>query len=180
MSYPEGAPEALVYRHCPHCTATLAPRTDPFDGRTRPTCADCGWVYRANSPIGVLAVIESDDGLVFTHPAHGTPDAPASLAGLFLDYGESPEDGLVRAVRELTGLDVEVLDEITRFMQPGTPPGHAHIIGLRTRVTGGTLTTDGAEGPAAVYPRDDLPRIIPVRLANRRVLDAYLERVAAA
>lgn len=180
MTYPEDAPEALVYRHCPHCTAELADTTDLFDGRTRPACPDCGWVYHANSPIGVLAVIETADGLVFTHPVHGTPEAPASLAGLFLDYGESPEGGLVRAVRELTGLDVEVLDEITRFQQPGTPLGHAHIIGFRTRATGGTLITDGAEGPAAAYPRDAPPEIIPVRLANRRVFDAYRERVAAA
>jgi len=179
MTYPEGAPDALVYRHCPHCTAALTAQADPFDGRTRPACPDCGWVYHANSPIGVLAVIEAPGGLVFTHPAHGPAEAPASLSGLFLDYAESPEDGLVRAVREQTGLDVEVLDEITRFQQPGTPLGHAHILGFRTRATGGDLITGGSEGPAALYPRDALPEIIPVRLANRRVFAAYLARDAA-
>ncbi|GIG70393.1 NUDIX domain-containing protein [Phytomonospora endophytica] len=179
MSYPEGAPDALVYRHCPHCTAKLTAQTDPFDGRTRPGCPDCGWIHHANSPIGVLAVIEAPGGLVFTHPAHGTPEAPASLAGLFLDYGESPEEGLTRAVAELTGLHVEILDELTRFQQPGTPLGHAHILGFRTRVTGGDIRTDGAEGPAVLHPRDALPEIIPARLANRRVLAAYLARDAA-
>ena len=57
-----------------------------------------------------LVVVETDGGLVFTHPQGGPPDAPASLpSGLVLD-GETPEDGAVRLVREQTGLHVALVD----------------------------------------------------------------------
>jgi hypothetical protein len=47
--------------------------------------------------------------------------------------------------------------------------------GYVARVTGGALA-DGAAGPARAYPRDALPSIMPIRVANQRVLDAYLEQ----
>jgi hypothetical protein len=33
--------------------------------------------------------------------------------------------------------------------------------------------SDGPEGPARAYPPDALPAIMPVRVANQRVLEAY-------
>lgn len=177
--YPKDAPDFFVYRYCPQCTTELTDATDPFDDRVRPTCPGCGWVYRAHSPIGVIAVIEAPGGLVFCHPEDGLADGRVDLAALFVDYGESPEDGIGRTVRERTGLEVEILDEITRFQQDGTPFGHALILGLRTRVTGGALSA-GDRPPAAVYSRDALPEIVPTRLAMRKVFDTYLARGASA
>ena len=81
--------------------------------------------------------------------------------------GETPELGAVRLVREQTGLDVAITERLVDFEQEGTPYG--------TRAIGGELQ-EGEEGPPVVYPLDDLPAIIPVRVANQRVLDAYLSR----
>ena len=44
------------------------------------------------------------------------------------------------------------------------------------RVTGGELLDDGPEGPARAYSLDDLPEIVPVRVANQRTLDAHLQQ----
>ncbi len=44
------------------------------------------------------------------------------------------------------------------------------------RVKGGALIEDGPEGPARVYPLDALPEFMPIRVANQRVLAAYLEQ----
>jgi ADP-ribose pyrophosphatase YjhB (NUDIX family) len=120
-----------------------------------------------------LVIVEADGGVVFTHPPGGPPDAPASLpSGLVLD-GETPEEGAVRLVREQTGLHVAITDRLVEFDQEGTPFGTAAMTGFVARVEGGELT-EGDEGPPAVYALDELPAIIPVRVANRRVLDAYL------
>ena len=120
-----------------------------------------------------LVVVETDQGVVFTHPPGGPPDAPASLpSGLVLD-GETPEEGAVRLVREQTGLHVAITERLIEFEQEGTPFGTAAMTGYVARVEGGDLT-EGDEGPPVVYPIEDLPAIIPVRVANKRVLDAYL------
>lgn len=179
-TYPPDLPPAAAYRHCPLCTGELADAPDAYDGRTRPTCPDCGWQYIPRNPVAALAVVETDDGLLFTHPEGGPAEAPAALPALFLEYGDTPESGLLRAVPELTGVEIEIVEELIRFQQPGTPFGTGLMFGFRARAIGGDLTKDGREGPAVIHPYDALPRIIPVRLANIRVFEAYLARTERA
>lgn len=167
----------LNYRYCPLCAGLLREDRNPVSGFERPTCVQCGWVFYPANPIGVLVVVEHHPGIVLVHPAVGAPEAPASLPGTFAEYGETPEMAAVRSVREVTGLDVEVGPEFTRFQQPGTPFGLALIFGFVGKVVGGALRDDGHDGPAVAYPLAEMPPIIPVRAANLRVLATYLERV---
>jgi ADP-ribose pyrophosphatase YjhB (NUDIX family) len=126
---------------------------------------------------GALVVVETDDGeIVFIHPPGGPPEAPASLPSNPCNPGEAPEDAAVRIVREMTGLEVTISREFVTFIQPGTPTGTMNAHGYIARVSGGTLIDDGPEGPARAYPINALPAIIPIRAANRRVLDAYLDQ----
>lgn len=124
---------------------------------------------------GALVVVETDAGeIVFIHPPTGSAGAPASLPSNPCDPGEAPEDAAVRMVREMTGLDAVVVREFVTFIQEGTPTGTMCAHGFVARATGGALSEDGPEGPARAYPLNALPAIIPIRLANQRVLDAYL------
>jgi ADP-ribose pyrophosphatase YjhB (NUDIX family) len=169
------APAHQIYRHCPLCAATLRDEVDAVNERVRPTCESCGWTYYPANPIGALVAVETGSGIVLVHPPAGPPEAPASLPGGLVEYGETPEAGAVRIVREQTGLDVEVAGELIRFLQDGTPFGPVLEFGFVARAVAGELRTDGHEGPAAVYPLESMPAIIPVRAANQRVLTAYLD-----
>jgi ADP-ribose pyrophosphatase YjhB (NUDIX family) len=125
-----------------------------------------------------LVVVETEQGLVLTHPPSGRPEAPVSLpSGIVLEH-ETPAQAAVRLVREQTGLTVEITEHLLDFEQPGTPYGTAAMSGFIARVVGGELR-EGAEGPPTVYALDDLPPIIPVRVANQTVLDAYLSKQRA-
>ena len=129
---------------------------------------------------GALVVVETEGGeLVFIHPPGGPADAPASLPSNPCNPGEAPEDAAVRMVREMTGLEVVVVREFVTFIQEGTPTGTMCAHGYQARVTGGALA-DGPEGPARAYARNALPSMMPIRVANRRVLDAYLEQCGEA
>jgi ADP-ribose pyrophosphatase YjhB (NUDIX family) len=128
---------------------------------------------------GALVVVETEDGeIVFIHPPGGPAEAPASLPSNPCNPGEAPADAAVRMVREMTGLEVVVVREVVTFIQEGTPTGTMCAHGYVARVTGGALADgpEGPEGPARAYPRDALPSIMPIRVANQRVLDAYLEQ----
>ncbi|HUD68968.1 MAG TPA: NUDIX domain-containing protein [Acidimicrobiales bacterium] len=125
---------------------------------------------------GALVIVEMDDEhVVFIHPPGADPAAPASLPSDPCASGEAPEDGAVRIVKEKTGLDVTIVREFTTFIQEGTPTGTMCAHGYVARVVGGSLLDEGPEGPARVYPISALPPIIPVRVANQRTLQAYLE-----
>ena len=124
---------------------------------------------------GALVVVETDDNeIVFIHPNGGTPEAPASFPSDPCQPGESPETAAVRIVREKTGLDVTLLREFVTFIQEGTPTGTMCAHGYVAHVNSGALLQYGPEGPAKAYAVNNLPRIIPVRVANQRTLDAYL------
>lgn len=126
---------------------------------------------------GALVVVETGAGeIVFIHPPGGPPEAPASLPSNPCAPGEAPEEAAVRMVREMTGLDTAIVREFVTFIQHGTPTGTMCAHGYAARVIGGTLTDQGPEGPARAYRLDALPAIIPIRLANQRVLDAYLKQ----
>jgi ADP-ribose pyrophosphatase YjhB (NUDIX family) len=126
---------------------------------------------------GALVVIETETGeIVFIHPPGGTAEAPASLPSNPCEPSESPEAGAVRMAREMTGLEVVVIREFTTFIQHGTPSGTMCAHGYIARVTGGTQLAAGPEGSVHTYPLDALPAIMPIRVANQRVLDAYLEQ----
>lgn len=126
---------------------------------------------------GALVVVETSNGdIVFIHPPGAPPQAPASLPSNPCHPDEKPEDAAVRVVRELTGLETAIVREFVTFTQEGTPTGTMRAHGYLARVTGGTLTSDGPEGPARGYPRDALPAIMPIRVANQRVLAAYLQQ----
>jgi ADP-ribose pyrophosphatase YjhB (NUDIX family) len=134
--------------------------------------ADAGFDYH-----GALVVVETaDDELVLIHPAGAPADAPASLPSNPCEPGEDPAAGAVRMVREMTGLEVEVVREIVTFIQEGTPTGTMCAHGYLARVVGGTLLDDGPEGSVRAYPVDALPAIVPIRVANQRTLAAYLEQ----
>ena len=130
---------------------------------------------------GALVVVETGPNeIVFIHPPGAPPAAPASLPSNPCRPGESPEDGAVRIVKEATGFEVAIVREFVTFIQEGTPTGVMCAHGYIARVTGGALTDDGPEGPARTYPLDDLPAIMPIRVANQRALAAYLEQRGSA
>jgi ADP-ribose pyrophosphatase YjhB (NUDIX family) len=125
---------------------------------------------------GALVVIETKTGeIVFIHPPGAPAEAPASLPSNPCAPGEAPADGAVRMAREMTGLEVAIVSEFVRFIQPGTPTGTMCAHGYLARVTGGSMLAEGPEGPVRAYPLQALPAIVPIRVANQRVLSAYLQ-----
>lgn len=70
-------------------------------------CEDCGFVYYINPCAATAAFIINSNGELLVvrrgkEPAKGTLDLP----GGFVDNGETAEDGIIREVKEETGLDV--------------------------------------------------------------------------
>jgi ADP-ribose pyrophosphatase YjhB (NUDIX family) len=126
---------------------------------------------------GALVVVETDEGgIVFIHPLGGPAHAVASLPSDPCMPGEEPSAAAVRIVKEKTGLDIAVVREFTTFIQEGTPTGTMYAHGYVAAVVGGELLSNGPEGPARSYPFDDLPTIVPIRVANQRALAEYLRQ----
>lgn len=92
------------FRFCPLCGTKAFVENDTKSKR----CKDCGFVYYFNPSASTVAVIvnERDELLVVRRakePACGTLDLP----GGFCDCHETSEEGVVREVKEETGLCVD-------------------------------------------------------------------------
>jgi NADH pyrophosphatase NudC (nudix superfamily) len=98
----------MPFNFCPNCGARLPPSDDGFAPQG---CAQCGRTQYHNSKpcAGALIVKENRVLLVLraVEPFKGCWDIP----GGFLEAGEHPYDGMLREVKEETGLEIEIIDE---------------------------------------------------------------------
>lgn len=125
---------------------------------------------------GAIVVVEmTTDEIVFVHPGAQTENEATSLPASPCPPTACPPDCAVRIVREMIGLEVTIAEEFTTFIQEGTPTGTMYTHGYVARPTGGILAPSGTDGPVSSHRVRDLPPLIPVRAAVRRVIDAYLD-----
>ena len=101
------------WTYCPICAEAI----ERADGRV--DCRACGFVAYANSVPGVEAVCIDERGRVLLgrrafDPGKGLWDLP----GGFLHEDELPLDGLLREVREETGLEIEPRDLLGFWLEP--------------------------------------------------------------
>ncbi|MEL6868523.1 MAG: NUDIX domain-containing protein [Pseudomonadota bacterium] len=91
------------FRFCPVCAAPLVPAM--HGDRQRLACSDhrCQFVHW-NNPTPVVAAIVERNGCIVQVRSHGWPPGWFGLVTGFLEAGESAEQGVLREVKEETGL----------------------------------------------------------------------------
>jgi ADP-ribose pyrophosphatase YjhB (NUDIX family) len=112
-----------------------------------------------------------DDRLLLVRVAPPLAEAGAwTLPGGGLDWGEPPQDGVLREVREETGLDAAVDDVAGVFSHAfrrseSRPYDSVHYISILfwLRVVGGTLTSE-------IGGTSDLPAWVPLSEVSARPL----------
>jgi len=98
-------------KYCPECASTLELRR--IDGVERKVCVspECGFVHWDNPVPVVAALIEYQSKIVLARNSQW-PDGMFSLVTGYLERNETPEDAVVREVKEELGLDGTVQEFI--------------------------------------------------------------------
>ncbi|MGB2681652.1 MAG: NUDIX domain-containing protein [Candidatus Competibacter sp.] len=97
--------------YCPQCASPL--REDDIDGRTRRRCAaaGCGYIWW-NNPVPVVAAIVELEGTVILARNKGWPENMFGLVTGFLEQGETPDEAILREVRE----ELDLVSEVAHFI----------------------------------------------------------------
>src|SRR5688572_14605942 len=93
-------------RFCLRCGASLIKKQT--DERERLACSQCDYVLYDN-PLPVVAAIVEHEGKVILVSQHGWPDKWMGLVTGFLERDETPEQGVLRELKEELGLDGEIV-----------------------------------------------------------------------
>ena len=96
----------MPYKFCPQCATPLEAVT--IEDTPRMKCPSCNFVHWDN-PIPVVAAIVEHEGKVILTRNKGWPEKWLGIVAGFLEKGETPENGVLREVREELGLDGEIV-----------------------------------------------------------------------
>jgi NAD+ diphosphatase len=103
-------------KYCPQCGSPLTPTLQ--GGRERLTCsAACGYVFWDNPVPVVAAVVELGDSVILIRNKEWPEKYRGIVAG-FLEKDESPEEGILRELKEELGLDGEIVSFIGNYAFP--------------------------------------------------------------
>lgn len=96
---------------CPKCATPLGDREDA--GRVRRACPKegCGFIHYGN-PLPVVAALVEHEGRVLLVRAPGWPEKFFGLVTGFLEAGETPEQGVLRELKEELDLEGEIVSLI--------------------------------------------------------------------
>lgn len=94
-------------RYCTHCATPLEYLTEMEDGgeKMRLRCPACGWTHWNNPTPVLAAIVEMEDGRVLLARNALWPSKMFALITGFMEAGESPQEGVLRELKEETNLD---------------------------------------------------------------------------
>jgi len=157
-------------KFCPSCAAPLRPQTTGGRERLHCTSESCDYVFYDN-PVPVVAALVEHGQTVLLVRGKGWPEKWYGLVTGFLEKGESPEDGVLREVREELGLRGEVMSFIGAY--PFAEMNQI-ILAYHVRAHGEIAMGDELAGVKAVPP----DKLRPWPLGTGHAVRDWLERRA--
>jgi NAD+ diphosphatase len=101
------------WRYCPNCAQPLQQIVQMEDGgeKSRLRCASCSWTHWNNPTPVLAAVVEYEGRILLARNAAWQGRSFALITG-FMEAGETPQQGIVREIKEETNLDTREVDLI--------------------------------------------------------------------
>jgi len=130
------------------------------EGKERLFCSSCKTVHYENPIPATAAVVFNGDGLLLLVKRGMDPGKGEwSLPGGFIEADETPANGVLRELKEETGLIGEVEKLIEVVYEDSSFYGPLIIIGYKVIPLGGDLEAGDDAEEANYFPLISLPRI---------------------
>jgi len=145
-------------RFCPLCGKQLEQL--PHHGRMRLYCRTCDIIHYENPlPATAAVVLNKDEHLLLVKRGMEPRKGEWCLPGGFVEMDESPSKGVLRELREETGLKGKVDQLIDAVYEDSAFYGPLIIIGYQITPRGGALQAGDDATEVQYFPLADLPRV---------------------
>ncbi len=147
------------YSFCPMCGSELIFRE--VDGKIRPVCSTCSWVYFINPPPVVCVVPYRGEEVLLIKRGVAPKKGEWALPGGFVEVGEAPVEACLRELKEETGLvDIGKVDLISVESQSGNRYGSVVVIGYAVQIILGEKAVPGDDAQdLAWFSVKELPKM---------------------
>ena len=137
---------------CPRCGGQL--ETSEVEGRSRPVCIECDFVYYVDPKVAVAIIVPCADGIVLGRRAIDPGRGAWSFPSGYVDRGEVVEEAACREVLEEVGLQVAIDGLVGLYSTAGEP---VILVVYAARVVGGELTVGSEMSEVGVFRPEALP-----------------------
>jgi 8-oxo-dGTP diphosphatase len=151
--------ERRIELYCIQCGTQLIPTVR--EGRARPVCPGCGFVFYQQLKVGAGVLIEQDATLLLAKRGPAASAFPGSwnLPSGYCQAAESPADTAIREAAEETGLQVRAGRLVDVYYFDDDPRGNGVLLVYEAEIQGGELRSDGQEvATIGFFSPDHLPR----------------------
>ncbi len=155
-------------KFCMSCGGSL--NLQEKDGRRRPVCRRCGWVYFKNPASASAVAIMLDWEIVLVKRKVAPHVGSWCLPAGFEEYDESPEATAVREAKEETNLDVRIQGLYGAYFSTAYPGKNTVVHIYLAEPIGGELRAGDDALEVKAFPLDELPDKIAFR-SHLEVID---------
>jgi ADP-ribose pyrophosphatase YjhB (NUDIX family) len=150
VSLPPDQPANADERFCSRCGGELISRLE--GGRNRLACSRCGHLVFGRFSVGVGGLLTHEGRVLVVQRGHDPGKGRWTLPGGFAEEDESPDDAIVREVREETGLEVKACCMLAIRHAQGEHDQNLYMVfGLRLTGPASALQADGTETAQALF-----------------------------
>ena len=163
-------------QYCWECGARA--KTAFVEGRDRKVCSACGQVLYENPFPTTAAIIVNDrDEILLVRRAVPPARGEWCLPGGFLELGETPEEGVLRELKEETNLEGIVQGLIGLCPSLHGYWGDVLVAGYHVKINGGTMQPGDDARDVRYFPLQNRPRL--AFDTHQQLLVAYIQSSAS-
>lgn len=142
------------WTYCPKCKGNLFKKESTF------VCSKCGWQHY-NNPVPSVAAFVSNEKNEILLVKRGVEPARGSwaLSSGFIEPGETPEQAVLRELKEETGLNGTVRNLLGVYVEPTKIYGDVLLLAYEIELLGGKLEAGSDTTDVRFFSRNKLPKI---------------------
>lgn len=162
------------YRYCPRCSAELVEKK--IDHRKRKVCPVCRFVLYKNPAPASGAIIVENRKILLVKRRYNPFKGDWSLPAGFIEYDESPENCVIREIKEEVNLDIRIKELFNVYSGSDDPRTRAILVVYLVEVVGGQLKPGDDATEAQFFGKEEIPPNVAFQ-AHRQVIREYFNSV---